>query len=432
MHFRRHGLARKTVALFIVAGAFAGAATAAGMTEQVSVSSSGVEENAASAGRPAISADGNLIAFTSAATNLVPGVTSGRENVYLHSRSGGGIELVSVTPSGREPNGASSEPALSADGRYVAFQTAATDLVAGGPAAEVVVYDRFAHTATAVSVDGKKAADGENPSISDDGRYVAFQSNNPNLAAPKATGNPPYIYVRDLAKQKTVLASVSSTGKPVGDFNQNPAISGNGRYVAFQSNNVPGTTNGSSDVFVHDLQTGSTVLVSVDSAGAPADRGSASDPSISDDGRYVAFDAAAQNLVPNDTNQAQDVFVHDMLTGQTNRVSVDNAGNQANGSSDDLSVGPQISRDGSHVTFESAASNLVVSDTNGVADVFVHDLQIGATNRDSLDSSANQADGESTDPVIDADGAVVAFLSQATNLVPNDANQAQDVFVHAG
>jgi Tol biopolymer transport system component len=459
MHLRGHRIRRCAIAFFAVSAALAGAATAAaGVTERVSVSSSSSQANDRSVGRPAISADGNLVAFDSTATNLVPGVTNGQDNVYVRDRAGGATELVSVTSSGNEPNGASSEPDLSGDGRFVAFETAATNLVPGGPNAEIVVFDRLTHTTTPVSVAGKKAADGQNPSISDDGRYVAFQSNSPDLApGHKASGNPPYIYVRDLVNQKTELVSVNSAGKPVGDFSRNPVISGDGRYVAFQSSFVAGTTNGTSDVFVHDLQTGSTVLVSVNSAGVPADRGDASDPGISSDGRYIVFDAAAQNLVPDDTNQAQDVFVHDMLTGQTTRISVDSVGNQANDSSDQVSVGPQISGDGRHVTFESAATNLVRNDTNTCPnafqplfnfaasgqcpDVFVHDLQTGATTRASVDSNGNQADGPSTDPAVNADGSVVAFLSFATNLVPNDTNtcgtytnpgQCPDDFVHAG
>jgi Tol biopolymer transport system component len=439
---------RGAIALLVAVAALATAAAAtaaSGTTERVSVSSSPEQAGASSLGRPAISADGSLVAFTSTATNLVAGVTSGHDNVYLHHRANGATELVSVTPSGAEPNGESSEPALSGNGRYVAFETAATNLVPGGPNAEIVVYDLFTHTTTPVSVAGKSGADGQNPSISDDGRYVAFQSDNPGLAqGQKPTGNPPYIYVRDLVKQRTVLASVSSAGKPVGNFSRNPVISGNGRYVAFQSNGISSAANGSA-VVVHDLQTGSTVEASVDTAGDPAARGSASDPSISDDGRYIAFDASAQNLVPGDTNQAEDVFVHDMLSGQTIRVSVDSAGNQADGSSDLVSDGPQISADGSHVAFESTATNLVPGDTNtctfdvqsfGAAgqcpDVFVHDLQTGATIRVSVDSSGNQADGWSSNPAVDADGSAIAFLSAATNLVPGDTNGAPDVFVHAG
>lgn len=447
MNLRNHRLQLSALALFVVAAVLAGAAAAGtGGTERVSLSTGGGQANGGSDGRPAISADGTLVAFASTATDLASGATSGRGNVYLRYRASGATQLISATRTGDEANGASSEPALSSNGRYVVFHTDATNLVPGGPAAGIVALDRASNTITPVSVSGKQGADGQNPSISDDGRYVAFQSNSPDLApGKKATGNPPYIYVRDLVAQKTQLASVNSAGKPVGNFSQNPVISGNGRYVAFQSNNVAGTVNGTSDVFVHDLQTGSTVLASVDSAGNPADRGDASYPSISSDGRYVAFDAAAQNLVPGDTNSAQDVFVHDMLTGRTTRVSVESAGDQADDSSDLFSNGPQISADGRYVTFESAASSLGPGDTNTCPgfgqplfdcsvsghcpDVFVHDLQTGATTRVSVDSSGGQADGPSSEPALDSDGSAIAFLSAATNLVPGDTNGVEDVFV---
>lgn len=437
MQLRDHHLGHGAIALIVALAALAAVAAApaaTGSTERISVSSNDSQANNGSVGRPAISGDGNLVAFTSPATNLVAGVTSGQDNVYARNRATGATVLISKTPKGGEPNGSSSNPDLSADGRYVAFQTNATNLVQGVNAGGIVVFDTATGTTTLASVAGRsKPASGTsaNPSISNDGRYVAFQSDDPSLAGAKASGNPPYVYVRDLVKQKTVLASVNSAGKFLGGFSQNPVISGNGRYVAFQSNLVSGSANGSS-VFVHDLQTGSTVEVSVNRAGDAAARGDASNPSISNDGRYVAFDASAQNLVPDDTNGAEDVFVHDTLTGQTIRVSVDSAGSQADGSSDIVSTGPQISDDGSQVTFGSAASNLVAGDTNGVADVFVHDLGTGVTTRASVDSSGNQADGESTDPAIDAGGSVVAFLSSATNLVPGDTNGVPDVFVHAG
>jgi Tol biopolymer transport system component len=470
MHLRHHQLKVSALSAVAIAAALAGPATAAaGVTEPVSVSTSGLQANDRSGsfnGRPAISADGNLVAFDSAATNLAAGATSGQANVYLRNRASGATELVSVTSNGTEPNGSSDEPTVSADGRYVAFRTSATNLVPGVSAGGVVVFDRVTHTTKLASVSGKSrpaAGASANPSISDDGRYVAFQADAPDLASgSKATGNPPFIYVRDLVAQRTELVSVSSSGKPAGDFSSNPAISGDGRYVAFESDGaglVPGDTNGTFDVFVHDLQTGSTVRVSVDSDGAQA-RGGSGSPSISSDGRYVAFDSGAGNLVPGDTNQAQDVFVHDMLTRQTTRVSVDSAGNQANDSSDNFTVGggqgslgPQISGDGRHVTFESTATNLVAGDTNACTlvnvydfpatgqcpDVFAHDLQTGATTRASLDSSGGQANGASSDPAIDADGTAVAFLSAATNLVPEDTNtcgafqtagQCPDIFVH--
>src|SRR5262249_38706966 len=168
----------------------------------------------------------------------------------------------------------------------------------------------------------------------------------------------------------------------------NPSISSDGRYVAFDSaasNLVSGDTNGATDVFVHDRLTGATTRVSTDSNAAQGD-GASSKPSISADGRYVVFLSAADNLVSGDTNGATDVFMHDLVTGVTTRVSTDSSGAQGNGSSSNAS----ISSDGRYVAFASAASNLVPSDTNGVPDIFVRDTQAGVTTRVSVDSSGVQ------------------------------------------
>ena len=226
----------------------------------------------------------------------------------------------------------------------------------------------------------------------------------------------------------TELVSVDSSGNQANGFSAWPAISADGRFVAFASdasNLVSGDTNGKGDIFVRDRQTGATERVSVDSAGNQADGGSDA-PAISGDGRFVAFVSDASNLVSGDTNGQSDVFVHDRQTGVTERVSVDSAGNQANGGS----AAPAISADGRFVAFVSDASNLVPGDTNGQGDVFVHDWQTGATERVSVDSAGGQADGGSGKPAISADGRFVAFASAATNLVDGDANSKSDVFVH--
>ena len=210
------------------------------------------------------------------------------------------------------------------------------------------------------------------------------------------------------------------------------SISADGRYVAFSSdapNLVPGDTNDALDVFVHDRETGTTSRVSVDSAGTQAE-GVSGFTSISADGRYVAFGSRAPNLVPGDTNDALDVFVHDRTTGTTSRVSVDSAGSQAEGGSAFTS----ISADGRYVAFGSAAPNLVPGDTNDALDVFVRDRETGTTSRVNVDSAGTQAEGVSglgnRDSSISADGRYVAFGSDAPNLVPGDTNDAQDIFVH--
>jgi archaellum component FlaF (FlaF/FlaG flagellin family) len=205
------------------------------------------------------------------------------------------------------------------------------------------------------------------------------------------------------------------------------SVSADGRYVAFESvsdNLVPGDTNGVDDVFVRDRQSGQTERVSVDSSGVQGN-GRSNFPSISADGRYVAFWSLADNLVSGDTNGAYDVFVHDRQSGQTERVSVDSSGAQANNSS----FNPSISGDGRYVAFQSYADDLVPGDTNGFADVFVHDRQSHWTERVSVDSSGVQGDGHSYLPSISADGRHVAFLSAADDLVPGDTNAGVDSFL---
>jgi Tol biopolymer transport system component len=231
----------------------------------------------------------------------------------------------------------------------------------------------------------------------------------------------------------TTRVSVASNGTQGNQPSTSPAISGDGRYVAFDSsatNLVPNDTNATSDVFVHDRQTGQTTRVSVASDGTQTNPWSMSrDPAISEDGRYVAFISDASNLVPNDTNAASDIFVHDRQTGQTTRVSVASDGAQANR----YSVWPAISADGRWVAFQSDADNLVPNDTNAASDVFVHDRQTGQTTRVSVASDGTQAHGSSFGPgppTITGDGRYVAFTSDASNLVPDDTNGRSDVFVH--
>lgn len=250
-----------------------------------------------------------------------------------------------------------------------------------------------------------------------------------------------------LAAQEYQRVSVDSTGAEGDDRSDQPAVSADGRFVAFSStatNLVAGDTNGVADIFVRDRTSGATTRVSVDSAGAEADWESSA-PSLSGDGRYVAFTSVADNLVPGDTNHNDDVFVHDRDpdgngildegNGVTVRVSVDSNGVEGNNASNpwdwdsDTASNRTISDDGSRVVFWSFASNLVPGDTNGWGDVFVHDLTSGATTRVSVSSTGGEADHESKYPTISNDGAVVAFESDATNLVSGDSNDLLDVFV---
>ena len=225
--------------------------------------------------------------------------------------------------------------------------------------------------------------------------------------------------------------SVDSAGN---QGNQGPgylsyaSISPDGRFVAFESpasNLVPGDTNSSLDIFVRDTLTNTTTRVSVDSAGNQG-LGHSASPSISADGRFVAFYSDATNLVPGDTNNAKDIFVRDTLTNTTSRVSVDSAGNQANEDSENGS----ISADGRFVAFDSFATNLVPGDnTNNANDIFVRDTLTNTTTRVSVDSAGNQGNSGSYSASISADGRRVAFDSYSSNLVPGDTNNTLDLFV---
>jgi hypothetical protein len=287
-----------------------------------------------------------------------------------------------------------------------------------------------AQTTERVSVDSAGAqGDGNSywPSISGDGRFVAFQSFASNLVAGDTNGSDD-VFVYDRQNRTTERVSVDSAGAQGNGFSGYPSISADGRFVAFlsaASNLVTGDTNAVADVFVHDRQSGTTERVSVDSSGAQGNNDSNAYPSLSDDGRFVAFGSRASNLVMSDTNGSRDVFVHDRQSGTTERVSVDSTGTQGNSNSDL----PSISADGRFVAFHGEATNLVAGDTNAFDDVFVHDRQSGTTERVSVDSAGAQGNSDSYRPSISADGRFVAFYSFATNLVTGDTNGFIDIFV---
>ena len=342
-------------------------------------------------------------------------------------------ERVDVTSSGRQSTGYEHSTAISADGRYVAFTSSAPDLVPGndnsGDLFQVYVRDRKLNRTEQVSVSPTGApgrTDSLNPVISADGRYVAFSSRAENLV-PGESGIREQVYVRDLKLDKTTEVSVSSGGEIPNHQSFSPVISANGRYIAFDSqasNLVHRDRNGTEDVFVRDQKLGTTKLVSVSGKRHQANRPSFTG-GISPNGRYVAFDSAAGNLVKHDTNREVDVFVRDRKRHETKRVSVSSSGKQGNGES----FGGAMSADGRYVVFDSGSRNLVNHDTNKKDDVFVRDRKLHTTRRLSVSSRGRQGDKASFGPEISADGRYIAFASDATNLVSRDTNKDTDVFV---
>jgi Tol biopolymer transport system component len=383
----------------------------------------------------AASADGRYVAFQSLSSNLTLTDTNFHlPDILVKDRTTGNTTMASVSSGGMQGDSGSMAPSISADGRYVAFESLASNLVAGDTngAWDVFVRDQVAGSTVRVSVGPaglESNGASRHASISADGRYVAFESEATNLAAGD-TNAVADVFVHDLQTGTTVRASVDSSGSQGDAASSWPALSGDGRIVAFDSiasNLVTGDTNGVADVFVRDLQSGLTTRVSVDSAGAQGDLYS-DDPSISADGRVVVFESDATNLVAGDGNGVTDVFAHDRSSGVTTRVSVSSLGVEGNSIS--LAQGTHmVSSDGRFVAFDSVASNLVTGDTNGGSDCFVRDVLAGTTVRVSVTTTGTQAGGGSRSPWITPDGRFVVFESSASNLVTGDTNLMYDVFL---
>jgi Tol biopolymer transport system component len=438
-----------TIAILALAVSSSAAGSSHASTERVSVSSAGAQGDRDSFA-VGLSSNARFVLINSLATNLVPGDTNNRWDVFVYDRSTGAMQRVSVTSRGAQakpapdPWGGSLAGGISASGRYVAYSSDAPNLVPHdtNSSSDVFVYDRTRHRVTRVSVSSRgRQANGPSggPAISANGRYVAFSSTATNLVAGDTNGLSD-VFVRDLRTGRTIRVSVTSRGRQArcnagSCENTEPALSANGRYVAFESsatNLVRGDTNRLGDIFVRDLRTGRTQRVSVSSSGRqaggdPTNTGSNA-PEISANGRLVVFHSAASNLVAGDTNRATDIFVHDRRTGRTQRVSVSTDGQQA----DQESLGADaISPDGRYVAFTSLATNLVAGDANDITDVFIRDLRTNTTTLASLGAAGNQGDDASSagGVVFSANDRYLAFSSWAANFVPGDTNDKPDAFL---
>jgi Tol biopolymer transport system component len=447
-----------------------------GALSRASVGSSGEQGNGGVDYGISVSADGRYVAFVSAATNLAedmdqtgcvaddplaasdPRSTCGQ--VFVRDRVTGTTVLASVSSTGEMANSKTISPSLSADGRYVVFETPATNLAPGDRS---FTWDLFVHdlaTGTTervpartlqapeveMDVDGSFMA-----TISADGRYVAFQSPSPDLVPGDDNGEWD-VFVYDRIARRTELVSVSSSGAPSAPWRRPndrpywmaPSMSADGRYIVFRSrssNLVPGDRNGCGDEFVRDRLRGTTERVSVAVDGGDPDgesstpSGMVNRPRISDDGRSVVFLSAATNLVPGDTNGALDVFVRDRATGTTTRASVSSLDEQARVSPDQtdaigrVASAASISPDGRFVVFDSFASNLAPGDDDAEQDVFLRDLRAGTTVLLTIGPDGSESSGGV--PATSRAAEVVAFYSVDDSLVPHDTNGAADVFVVA-
>jgi Tol biopolymer transport system component len=341
-----------------------------------------------------------------------------------------GISRVSVSTAGVPGDSLSptlTPPAISADGRYIAFDSFA-DFMPSAPDGAVYVRDTKAGSTTVASVKMNGTTDdaADTPALSGDGRYVAFVTDSTGLVA-GGNSNFYQVYVRDRTTGATVRASTKPNGVQGTDDSGHPSLSSDGRYLAFESDSpglVAGDTNEWTDVFLRDRVAGTLKRVDLTNAGAEADIGGDS-PTISGDGRYVAF-ASYEPMTADDGNAVEDVFVRDTVANTTTLVSKPAGG----GSSNSNSTSPVISADGKSVAFLSTATNMDgTTDDNGVNDVFVRSLQGNTTTRVSRNAGGGLAHGAATGPTISGDGRYVAYESTAADAVSGDTNGAVDSFV---
>ncbi|MBA3685102.1 MAG: PD40 domain-containing protein [Planctomycetes bacterium] len=378
-----------------------------------------------------VSQDARYVLFESRATNLAGLIFPPMPGLYLRDRIGGfTTSLAWFPPFGRPGDG--SEATISSDGRFLAF-VASNDHVGHDDEYQVWAFDRLTGVQSLVSSNSfgiQGDANAAAPSLSGDGRWVAFSSQSTNLDSASASGEYDHdVFLKDRITGATTVASVTPLGVAGTGTSLAPKISRNGRRIVFNSSStqlVAGTPASlATGVFVYDTLSGLVSRVDV-AAGVHANSVAVTgDHALSGEGRWVAFASWASNLVADDSNLTSDVFVRDLSTGTVERVSVSSGGAQGN----DGSFSPSISSDGRYVAFRSYASNLVSGDSNGVQDVFVRDRLLGTTKRISRGNFGVEADGASTTPMLCGDGFAVIFDSVATNLAGSDSNGVSDVFL---
>jgi Tol biopolymer transport system component len=399
--------------------------------ERVSVATDGSEGDQGSS-RSSFSADGRYVTFLSDA-DLLPGVRIHYTQVFVHDRETGETTLASITTDGGVSRGWSSSPSLSADGRYVTFASGASDLVEGDDNGleDIFVHDRQTGTTTRVSVatNGSQAnEDSFNPTISADGRYVAFSSESSTLADGDDRGRS-QIFVHDRETGETLRISNGADGTEARGRSYDPFISADGRFVTFYSNAadlIEGDGNGAVDLFVHDLMSGETTIVRYVNRDGSEPTHDPYIPTLSSDGRFVAFRSEEEiELTDGEIIHARDVLIYDRETAQTTRIEVTVDGDRAY--LDDRE-GLGVSADGRFVTFQSASADLSGISYNQAPHIFVHDIETAETVRVDFAPDGDDNNIWSYVPAISADGRYITFSSRASNFVNRDFNDAEDVF----
>ena len=385
---------------------------------------------------PSLSADGRFVAFDSIADGLVPDDTNGFVDVFVKDLLTGTITRVSTDANGNQAPDGGIGSSISADGRFVAFASS-SPLVAGDTNGEVDIFVKDLHTGsvTRVSTDSTGGeANGRSQTaghiISADGRHVVFFSEATNLVANDTNGEGD-LFVKDLETGTTSRVSTDASGNQItgGFFDAGSAsISADGQFVSFSSSSadlVPGDTNNAGDVFVKNISTGEISRVNTTSTGGESNGFFSQRARFSNDGNFVVFMSDASNLVIGDNNNNTDIFVKNLTSGEIKLVSRDSNGVIGN----DYSSAPSISGDGRFIAFASGATNLVEDDTNATGDLFVRDMLTGTTTLVSSSASGEQANSWTGDSFLAANGRTVVFHSDASNLVVGDTNDSPDTFV---
>jgi Tol biopolymer transport system component len=418
------------VALFAISGVMDLARSQPPTTTRVSVGSAGQESNNYS-NVINISGDGRYVVFHSVATNLVAADTNDTDDIFLHDFLTGKTIRVSVNSEGVQGNDRSLRSSVSSQGRFVSFDSQATNLVASDSnnSLDVFIHEVLTGETTRISVDsgGEEGNAGSwNSSMSADGRYVRFTSDASNLAENDHNGVAD-VFVHDRLTGEIGRVNVGPGGTEANGYSSGSGMSADGRIVSFLSdatNLVGEDSNGVRDAFVHDRLTAETRRVSVNSQGEEGNQ-SSQRARISGDGRFIVFDSESTNLVEGDSNGFMDVFLHNRLTGETRRVSVGSEGTEANG----LSRNAVVSYYGRFVSYFSEASNLVPNDTNESPDAFRYDRLTGETIRVSLSNEGSEAEEGAAYSHISYDGSRIIFQSGSANLVTGDTNETTDIFL---
>ena len=410
-----------------VLGWFPTAAT----TTRVHLTNSSAQANGG-ASTVELTADGLFIGFVSVATNLVATDTNAHSDAFVRDLTTGTNELVSKSTAGVQGNADSYLCDLSDNARYALFVSTASNLVASdvGGFYDLFVRDRQTNTTTLISkstagVQGNgDAGCGE---ISADGRYVAFHTGASNLAT-DTNGSTGDVFVRDTVNNTTTLISKSTGGVQGNGGSAFPDISADGTTVVYEStatNLVAADTNAAQDIFVYVIATGVTGRVSVQNNGSQV-TGMSEMGRLSGDGSIATFISYATDVVPGKTSTRGDIIMRDTVNSTTTRVSVSSAFGESNASS----YYHDISDDGNTIVFESYATNLTTPNTGGNSDIFVRDVSTGDTSQVNVATNGTPSDAFSFHARVSNDGLRIAYLSDSSVLVDNDTNSARDIFLY--